>query len=53
MNDFRLYDHTLSAAEAAEIAKGLILHYKLDNNGLGNENYWANGKPQINTWINF
>lgn len=52
MNDFRLYDHCLSAAEAAEIAKGLILHYKLDNNGLGNENYWANGKPQINNWTN-
>ena len=29
-NDFRLYDHALSATEVAEIAKGLVLHYKLD-----------------------
>lgn len=35
-NDFRLYDHCLSAKEVEEIAKALILHYPLDNNGLGN-----------------
>lgn len=34
-NDFRLYDHALSSKEVEEIAKGLMLHYKLDNNGLG------------------
>lgn len=32
-NDFRLYNHALSAKEVQEIAKGLILHYKLDGPG--------------------
>lgn len=38
MNDIRIYNHALSPKEVKEIAKGLVLHYKLDNNGLGNPN---------------
>ena len=38
INDFRLYDHVLSLKEIKEISKGLVLHYPLDNNGLGDIN---------------
>lgn len=35
LNDFRVYNHCLSAAEVHEIAQGLVLHYKLDTIGKG------------------
>ncbi len=33
LNDVRIYDHALSVKEVEEIAKGLVLHYPLDNGG--------------------
>lgn len=49
INDFRLYNHCLSAKEVEEISKGLILHYKLNNNGLGNPNLVKGNYSAITT----
>lgn len=42
LNDFRWYDNALSETEIKEIAKGLVLHLPLNNNGLGNKNILFN-----------
>lgn len=45
MNDFRIYDHCLSAKEVKEISKGLVCHYKLS--GCGGENYFVNSNDGV------
>ena len=50
INDFRIYDHCLSPKEVKEISKGLMLHYPLNNNGMGCKNYIKNSfniKPSL------
>lgn len=49
LNDVRIYDHCLLQKEVEEIAKGLVLHYKLDNNGLGNPNLVKGNYSAITT----
>ena len=48
MNDFRLYNHCLSAAEVHEISQGLVLHYKLDDIQLSPPNLLQNSGPHLN-----
>lgn len=38
INDFRIYDHALSKKEVSELAKGLIFHMPLNNNGMSGIN---------------
>ena len=47
LNDVRIYDHCLSAAEVKEIAQGLVVHYKLDGGLFGNENILTNSSGQL------
>lgn len=53
MNDFRAYDHVLSIKEIRELAKGLVLHYALDNNGYGMANYFLNSNFATGTTANW
>lgn len=47
LNDYRIYDHCLSEKEVREIAKGLVLHYKLNGNGSGGENLIKNSMTTV------
>ena len=50
LNDVRIYDHCLSAAEVKEIAQGLVLHYKLDGpRGGAGENILTNSSGYLGT----
>ena len=53
INDFRIYDHALSAKEVKEISKALILHYPLDGNGKGQDNYYVNSNFYTNSTSNW
>lgn len=52
INDVRIYDHALSAKEVEEIAKGLVLHYKLDQPANINYNLYIGSKNFTGTWVN-
>ena len=54
LNDVRIYDNCLSAAEVKEIAQGLVLHYKLDGGLFGNPNLVlgsGTAATSTNKWI--
>lgn len=48
LNDVRVYDHALSTKEVQELAKGLVLHYRLA--GPGQENLIKASGPNEDGW---
>lgn len=52
LNDVRIYNHCLSLKEVKEISKGLVLHYPMNNNGLGfiNSNIIPNTSSEERTY---
>lgn len=48
LNDVRFYDHALSPLEVSEIAKGLVVHYKLDD-VQSSDNLITNGFGELGT----
>ena len=61
LNDFRVYDHALSAAEVNELAQALVCHYKLDDCGTkymldknvmpnSHSMYLGTANPSTGTW---
>ena len=53
INDFRIYDHTCSAKEIAEIARGLFLHYKFDGFYEGTVNRIPASSTMYNGWNSY
>lgn len=49
LNDFRIYDHCLSQKEINELAKGLVLHYKLTGISKGQDNILVNTHFDLRT----
>lgn len=56
LNDVRVYDHALSAKEVKELAKGLVLHYRLAGPGQENiieHSHNGNGWSIGSGWTSF